>query len=539
MANYVDNAMRSTYSGDYEFVGTMAYTDSGVGPDGKVWYYDRVAPASEMFSIYTMILDYAEEDVIVVDSWGIFWNLTGIRRDKYNLTPEVINDWIKFNRFDPAADAATGRAADSGVGMKLLESPEYYTDPTTHVKTLVRKGQVTCVVKCYSIYAMANDKLSGLPAEEKTEKYNDLIEFIGDVAKYPTKISDEGLVKQKEMIEYWQNVIDNGSAQDLEDLAETEDEFNDHSLVKDRLQKDITRYQQALSLHYNSSDNAATYAIDAIKSAYVNYVVYKNLNDGAVGLTWGLVNVWYSPESETRMLKQVHLGKATGGYPIGIFSIVRTGGIFNSIFHSETWSFTTEDATAISAYAQLWINMLPADLDPNRRKVVEAACSLVGKVQYFYGGKYNKVGWNPVWGQLHIVSSDSPGGGWKIGQWRPYGLDCSGFVTWVFINANESETNSLGNVVGNLIGHGTTGQAAQGTLIYDYTNPSAYNFSDVQIGDIILYPETNAHVGIIIGFDINGNIVVCHENDGAHNVSISGRQGFLYVYRPRYDDIFR
>ena len=37
---------------------------------------------------------------------------------------------------------------------------------------------------------------------------------------------------------------------------------------------------------------------------------------------------------------------------------------------------------------------LPADLAPERRAVVETACKLVGKVNYFWGGKSRVIGWD-------------------------------------------------------------------------------------------------------------------------------------------------
>ena len=49
------------------------------------------------------------------------------------------------------------------------------------------------------------------------------------------------------------------------------------------------------------------------------------------------------------------------------------GGLFGSLAVSD-------------AAAQALLDRLPEDLDPERRAVVEAACSLVGKVNYFWGG---------------------------------------------------------------------------------------------------------------------------------------------------------
>lgn len=47
-----------------------------------------------------------------------------------------------------------------------------------------------------------------------------------------------------------------------------------------------------------------------------------------------------------------------------------------------------------------------------------------------FGGKYNRLGWNNVWGNGNDVEN-----GEKVKVSKDYGLDCSGFVSWVFINA--------------------------------------------------------------------------------------------------------
>lgn len=83
-----------------------------------------------------------------------------------------------------------------------------------------------------------------------------------------------------------------------------------------------------------------------------------------------------------------------------------------------------------------------ADLDPERRAVVETACRLVGKVNYFWGGKSLVIGWDSRWGELRQVTA---AGSSTTGTYRPYGLDCSGFVDWVFYNVTDGEY---------VIGHG-------------------------------------------------------------------------------------
>ena len=95
---------------------------------------------------------------------------------------------------------------------------------------------------------------------------------------------------------------------------------------------------------------------------------------------------------------------------------------------------------------------LPADLHPERRAVVETACRLVGKVNYFWGGKCRALGWNDAWGTVRKITA---AGGSTTGTYRPYGLDCSGFVDWIFYSV------SGGTYV---IGHGGGAAAQQPTV---------------------------------------------------------------------------
>lgn len=73
--------------------------------------------------------------------------------------------------------------------------------------------------------------------------------------------------------------------------------------------------------------------------------------------------------------------------------------------------------------AQELLAALPDNLSAERRAVVEAACTLVGKVNYFWGGKSLTIGWNPLWGTtMRVTAAGSP----TTGTYRPYGLDAQG-----------------------------------------------------------------------------------------------------------------
>ena len=64
-----------------------------------------------------------------------------------------------------------------------------------------------------------------------------------------------------------------------------------------------------------------------------------------------------------------------------------------------------EDVYSVSGDTAALLRNLPEDLSPEREAVVRAACSLVGKVNYFWGGKSLVIGWDVRWGELRQVTA--------------------------------------------------------------------------------------------------------------------------------------
>ena len=178
----------------------------------------------------------------------------------------------------------------------------------------------------------------------------------------------------------------------------------------------------------------------------------------------------------------------------------------DEVLISATQSLAISDATA-----QDILKNLPESLSAERKKVIKVACSLVGKVNYFWGGKSSAIGWDSEWGKLKTVSAE---GSKTTGTKRPFGLDCSGFVTWSFINSGFNAS---------AIGHGTQGQIAKCSRI---------SWSNAQAGDLAFYGDLS-HVGIIAGKDAAGNILVIHCSSGGNNVVITTNSGFGFAARPR------
>lgn len=157
------------------------------------------------------------------------------------------------------------------------------------------------------------------------------------------------------------------------------------------------------------------------------------------------------------------------------------------------------------------LDALPDGLDPARREAVQTALQLVGKVNYFWGGKSRAIGWDSRWGQLTKVWA---AGSSSTGTYRPFGLDCSGFVDWIFNNSQ-----------GYIIGHG-------GGVIMQHRYCTNISQTEAQPGDLAFYPD-DSHIGIIVGRNEAGKLLVCHCASGQNNVVVTefGASGFTVVGR--------
>jgi cell wall-associated NlpC family hydrolase len=172
------------------------------------------------------------------------------------------------------------------------------------------------------------------------------------------------------------------------------------------------------------------------------------------------------------------------------------------------------DLAVTEADAKELLASLPEDLSAERREIVKTACQLVGKVNYFWGGKSLVLGWDSRWGTTMQVTA--PGSS-SSGTYRPYGMDCSGYVDWVFYNTTGGEY---------IIGHGG-GAASQ------HSYCTAISWDDALPGDLVFYPG-DSHVGIVGGRDESGNLLIIHCASGYNNVVITGIEGFTAISRPVY-----
>ncbi|OCZ54262.1 NlpC/P60 family protein [Dehalobacter sp. TeCB1] len=232
--------------------------------------------------------------------------------------------------------------------------------------------------------------------------------------------------------------------------------------------------------------------------------------DGETTSTETILHIRVNAKSYSDMIVQYHFNPQQVGM-LNELVQDKYRQLFTSLIGSYTdITFSPQEIAAIS-------QNLPPDLDEQRKNVVLAAYSLIGKVSYFWGGKSTVIGWDSRWGTLTKVTAE---GSPTTGTVRPYGLDCSGYVAWVFVNAAEDADAA------DTIGTGTSSQYAACTPV---------NWSSAQPGDLAFYPDLS-HVGIVVGKQ-NGDLLIANCNAGGNNVevtSVSGASssGFYMIGRP-------
>lgn len=136
----------------------------------------------------------------------------------------------------------------------------------------------------------------------------------------------------------------------------------------------------------------------------------------------------------------------------------------------------------------------------NRQVVLATAASLLGKVPYLWGGKSTKAGYDDTW--------------WSIGKdGKQKGLDCSGYVQWVFRTAGYPEDvwKPIGSTAAIL------------------KNADKITESELKPGDLGLLHDgskgTN-HVGIYIG---DGYFIHCSSSAGTVTISKPNFTVFMRV----------
>jgi len=199
--------------------------------------------------------------------------------------------------------------------------------------------------------------------------------------------------------------------------------------------------------------------------------------------------------------------------PYGQFK-QRTGDVINSM--AMALKRTLYGASAPHQSPHITDAELSAFLDnltcsPARKELMAAALSLVGKVPYFWGGK-SAPGWNDDWNTPKLVTAS---GDSTTGTLQPYGLDCSGYVDWVYDTG-----------LGVSLPAGSTGL---------WNSSSAISETDLKPGDLgfLESPSSDStnHVLIYAGKDANGNNLWVHCNGDTDGVALNSPTYVKYYRR--------
>ena len=156
-----------------------------------------------------------------------------------------------------------------------------------------------------------------------------------------------------------------------------------------------------------------------------------------------------------------------------------------------------------------YLSSLPEDISDERKAVIKFALSSVGKIPYYWGGKASAASYEKN-GFGRVVEADYKG---RVLR----GLDCSGWVQWVYWSA---------------IGNRLNGASSTATLIGE---GEKIKRSELQPGDIVVRVGADSHVVMFLQWAGNGNMIVIHENSGANNVSVSEVTANYPYYRKLID----
>ena len=161
-----------------------------------------------------------------------------------------------------------------------------------------------------------------------------------------------------------------------------------------------------------------------------------------------------------------------------------------------------------SAEIDSYMSMLPADTSEARKDIIRFALQSVGKIPYYWGGKANTKNYSGN----NFGSVTIPDHRGRILK----GLDCSGWVNWVYWS-----------VTGNHLGYeGTEGLKALGRQV---------ERKNLKPGDIVVITGSTPHVIMFLGWAENGQIRCIHETGSVNNVTVGVMNANWPYYRNLLD----
>ncbi|PKM39300.1 MAG: hypothetical protein CVV04_11320 [Firmicutes bacterium HGW-Firmicutes-9] len=299
--------------------------------------------------------------------------------------------------------------------------------------------------------------------------------------------------------------------------TDTDDMTTSARVVQQTSDAKITNWADVLATFLAQNAKYEEYPLNAKQLAEIPLekldAVFWDMNPIEVFRMDGKANVLLSAKTYEDMADAYHMSKARRTF---LYELMQPE--FRRTFASLTGntSFVPNSEESIETL----LSVLPEDANVERQQVVDTALSLVGKVSYILGGKYNRLGWNDEWGNANVAQSTD-----EVRISRQAGLDCSGYVSWVFINA-------LGDRAAvRVIGNGSRSQ---------WVNSEAIGWDEARVGDLAFYcvpgERQYNHVGIIVAIDDDGSYLVAHCSSLQNGVIVTDAwsTGFRYLRRPAF-----
>lgn len=167
-------------------------------------------------------------------------------------------------------------------------------------------------------------------------------------------------------------------------------------------------------------------------------------------------------------------------------------------------------STLTKAEIEEYLQRLPEGLSEERKKVVVCALESIGRIPYHFGGKPAGAGYE----NNYFGSSVSP----DVNGRTRRGLDCSGWINWVYWTATGTP----------LTAEGTAGLVHVGTAVEP---------AQLQPGDFAVRLGKNSHAVMFLGWMDDETFLCVHESSyGEGNVMTTTTFANWPYYRKVFDD---
>ena len=383
-----------------------------------------------------------------------------------------------------------------------------------------QEGKLINVTRSIMVEGAADETLNvdqpTAPSGSSRERYEILLAYRNEVG---TQLSEKIAALTAE----YQQKVDAAMAENDEAriLAPTTTEIDTDAVtstakdVQQTTDAKVTNWADVLAIFLAKNVSDEEHPLDASLLSEISLdqldSVFWDMNQIDTFRMDGTANVLLSSKSYEDMADVYHLSAKRRTF---LYELMQPE--FQRTFASMTGNVAFTDASQENVEALL--ETLPEDTNVDRKQVVETALSLVGKISYVFGGKYNRLGWNNAWGNANVADDSD-----NIKISRDYGLDCSGFVSWVFINAS-GDPDAL-----RAIGNGSSNQWSHSTAIgWDEGKPGDLAF--------LCAPGERQynHVGIIVSVDEDGSYLVANCSSVQDGVVVTDgwSSGFRYLRRP-------